>query len=264
MKEDFSKYNGQGTELRKAQLRMLDILVEFDKICRKHNIPYWISGGTCLGAVRHGGFIPWDDDIDVDIMRDDFLSLRNILKKELPANLIFQDETTDKFYYLKFAKIRDKNSYFDDKEFSNKVKDHGLYIDIFPIEKVPSFKIKAFIDFFYGRAFRRLKHWTENKWEYIVAVMLWVPCLIMIACSRFLAKCLFSKKISHTYGTGMTPKFRLSDIHPVKPIFFEGKKFLGPAKLDLYLTKLYGDYMTIPSKENRIVHSSEIKLNEVK
>ena len=58
--EDYSKYNGEGTQLRKAQLCMLNILVEIDKICRKHNIPYWLDSGTLLGAVRHGGFIPWD------------------------------------------------------------------------------------------------------------------------------------------------------------------------------------------------------------
>ena len=68
MEEDFSKYNGEGTMLRKAQLRMLDILVEVDKVCKRHNIPYWVDYGTLLGAVRHGGFIPWDDDLDISMM----------------------------------------------------------------------------------------------------------------------------------------------------------------------------------------------------
>ncbi len=261
--EDFSQYNAEGTNLRKAQLRMLAILTEFDKICREHNIPYWLSGGTCLGAVRHGGFIPWDDDIDVDVMRDDFLRLRDILKQELPDNLMFQDETTDKFYYHKFAKVRDKNSHFEDKEFSKKVTDHGLYIDIFPIEKVASFKLKQGIDFFYGRAFRRLRHWRASKLEYYISCIIWLPSLFMIACSRLLAKLTGTKKISHTYGTGMLPKFVLSDIFPLRTIQFEGQEFLAPGNTDIYLTKLYGDYMKIPAKANRVVHSSDIIINDI-
>ena len=82
--EDFSKYNGEGTMLRKAQLRMLDILIAVDKICRKHNIPYWLDYGTLLGAVRHGGFIPWDDDLDISMMKEDYDRFLTIASKELP------------------------------------------------------------------------------------------------------------------------------------------------------------------------------------
>ena len=73
--EEFSKYNGEGTPLRMAQLRMLAILVEVDKICRKHNITYWLDYGTLLGAVRHKGFIPWDDDVDIAMPRPDYETL---------------------------------------------------------------------------------------------------------------------------------------------------------------------------------------------
>ena len=82
--EDFSKYNGEGTILRKAQLRMLDMLIEVDKICRKYNIQYWLDFGTLLGAVRHQGFIPWDDDLDICVLRKDYKRLRKVLIAELP------------------------------------------------------------------------------------------------------------------------------------------------------------------------------------
>ena len=67
------RFNPDGSQLRKHQLRMLEILVVIDKICRKHQIPYWLSSGTLIGAVRHNGFIPWDDDLDIEMMRNDYL-----------------------------------------------------------------------------------------------------------------------------------------------------------------------------------------------
>ncbi len=84
MTEDLSNYNKEGTILRQAQNRLLEILLEIDRICRKHNIPYFINGGNALGAVRHGGFIPWDDDIDINLKREDYLKLIKIIEKELP------------------------------------------------------------------------------------------------------------------------------------------------------------------------------------
>ena len=81
MNEDFSIYNGEGTLLRQAQLRMLNILLEVDKICRKNNLSYWIDYGTLLGAVRHKGYIPWDDDIDISMPSDDYKKFTEIAIK---------------------------------------------------------------------------------------------------------------------------------------------------------------------------------------
>ena len=80
IQEDLSKYNPEGSILRRAQLRELEILIEVDKICRKHNIEYFLDWGTLLGAVRHGGFIPWDDDIDISVRRKDYSRLCKVLK----------------------------------------------------------------------------------------------------------------------------------------------------------------------------------------
>ena len=89
--EDFSKYNGEGTKLRDAQQCMLGILVQFDKICRKNNIVYWLDGGTLLGAVRHKGFIPWDDDIDISLLKEDYLRLLELIKNDKDFYLYFDD-----------------------------------------------------------------------------------------------------------------------------------------------------------------------------
>ena len=127
--EDLSKYNPEGSILRKAQLRMLEILIAVDKICRKHHIDYFLDSGTLIGAVRHKGFIPWDDDLDIAIRREDFPRLQKALKEELPSNYCYQDMSTDDQYHLTISKVRDRNSIFYD-QCSMKMKERGLFIDI--------------------------------------------------------------------------------------------------------------------------------------
>ena len=73
------RYNPDNSQLRALQIRMLEILICIDQICQEHDIPYWLGSGTLLGAVRHGGFIPWDDDIDIELLRADYLKLIKIL-----------------------------------------------------------------------------------------------------------------------------------------------------------------------------------------
>ena len=139
--EDLSVYNPEGSILRQAQHRMLEILREIDSICRRHNIQYFLDGGSLIGAVRHGGFIPWDDDLDIAIMLDDYKRLKKYLMAELPENLLFQDFSTDKNYPTLIAKVRDRNSFFEESD-SSKVEHRGIFVDIIPMEKIPSLKWK--------------------------------------------------------------------------------------------------------------------------
>ncbi|HBA13371.1 MAG TPA: LicD family protein, partial [Bacteroidales bacterium] len=88
------KYNPEGSPLRNQQLHVLDILVLFDKICRENGIDYWLHGGTLLGAVRHGGFIPWDDDVDVCIKAVDYRKFRKVFLRNLPKRYRLVDYRT--------------------------------------------------------------------------------------------------------------------------------------------------------------------------
>ena len=92
------RYNPEGSTLRKQQNKMFEILILIDKLCEKYKINYWLSDGTLLGAVRHGGFIPWDDDLDINMMKSDYLKFIEIAKVELPSNLKIQTHETDKGY----------------------------------------------------------------------------------------------------------------------------------------------------------------------
>src|SRR3954462_2787350 len=109
--EDFSIYNPEGSDLRRTQMRLLEMLDVFVGICNRHNINYWLVCGTLLGAKRHGGFIPWDDDLDVAILQRDHEKLVSILKDELPEDLKLQTKVTDKKYWYYFPRIRDMKSH---------------------------------------------------------------------------------------------------------------------------------------------------------
>ena len=131
-----AKYNPEGSQLRQHQLRTLEILKIVDIICREHDINYWLSSGTLLGAVRHKGFIPWDDDVDIEMLRDDFKKFNEIIPQYLPENFKLQNHKTDKCYYWPFSKVRDER--YPIKEVCNtdiRYKYHGVYIDVFCIEK---------------------------------------------------------------------------------------------------------------------------------
>ena len=105
-----AKFNPDGSDLRKLQLRMLDMLKYIDKICRENNITYWLSSGTCLGAVRHEGFIPWDDDIDIEMLEKDYHKFSTIMTSTSISQYIFQTHNNDPAYIYTFGKIRDLNS----------------------------------------------------------------------------------------------------------------------------------------------------------
>ena len=161
--EDLSHYNPEGSTLRRAQLRMLEILKVVDDICTKHGIQYTLDGGTLIGAVRHGGFIPWDDDIDINVTREDLAKLRKILPRELPSHLVYQDYFTDPYYPTLIAKVRERDSYMYEEPCTDRLKEKGIFIDIIPIEEVPNLAWKAKLDYWYGHCLRGIHHYVDTK-----------------------------------------------------------------------------------------------------
>ena len=127
-------------EMKKVWAVELDLLAEFDRVCRKHNLRYLATGGTLLGAVRHQGYIPWDDDLDIEMLREDYLKLLKVLPSELPDNYALQTNETDPGYFFTYAKLRDKRSTLSEVNHYDRIfRYKGIYIDIFPLEKNPIF-----------------------------------------------------------------------------------------------------------------------------
>jgi lipopolysaccharide cholinephosphotransferase len=256
--EDLRKYNPDGSTLRKAQMRMLEILKVFDAICQKHRIEYTLDGGSLLGAVRHGGFIPWDDDLDINVKREDLLRLRKILPQELPANLVYQDYFTDPYYPTLIAKVRDRHSYIYEEPCTERLKEKGIFIDIIPIEEIPNLAWKAKLDYWYGHCLRGIHHYADTKdtiLSWIVMPFAWV----LVQLTRLLNKFRHIDQLSHVYGWQAYGGYSKKDYYPIKRIPFEDFETCVPNNPDGVLKALFGDYMQIPPEEKRRVHSTKIE-----
>ena len=255
--ENLREYNPEGSTLRKAQMRMLTMLIEVDKICRKHNIPYWMDFGTLLGAVRHKGFIPWDDDIDICVLKKDYPRLREVLIKELPPQFVFQDSKTDKYAFFDYGRVRDKKSYCYYPYFT-KLKEQGLWMDIFTYAPIASPKLKNIVDFFYRRTYHEIHHYGDvaytSKFRIIcnrVIAYLLHPCSLFAKwVVEWLGKHCNHKRL-YSRWTVSKDVFCEENIFPLTELEFEGHMFYAPGNWHDHLTGIYKDYKQIPPKEKR-------------
>ena len=251
------EYNPDGSLLRQVQLRMLDMLLYIDKICSEEHIEYRIDGGNVLGAVRHGGFIPWDDDIDIALPLKDYYRLCSYLKKHPHDRYVLQDNTTDNEYRF-WSTLRDTNSEYvqDSREHNNK-RYRGLQVDIFPFETnvVPflnkvSWKITGVnLKYFVGR----------NNW---VAQQVYnLQKNVIHPFFRLIGKVIGDSNLcSHSYGTQFWFSFPKDIVYPLKRISFEGYMFPAPNDVVKYLKQQYNDYMALPPREARNHHKAEYRI----
>lgn len=243
------KYNPEGSVLRKIQKRMLDILITVDQICEKHNIPYWLEGGTLLGAVRHKGFIPWDDDVDIQILRKDCNKFQSILQKELPSEYILQTTKTDNLYSSTIMKIRDLNSDIIEKR-AKRYKYNGIYIDVFIMDYCNPIN-----EYIYTRQLKKIKQGIEGgeSRNNITQILMSKMRVILLYISGIIGKYKFFNRIVYSDGYifsgGM---FDIEDIFPLKKIEFEKYYFNAPGNTSSFLKSAFGDnYMTLPDENNR-------------
>ena len=264
--EDFSKYNGEGTLLRKMQLRLLDIVVEIDKICRRYNIRYWIDFGSLLGAVRHQGFIPWDDDLDISMPADDYEKFKEIAPKELPENLFLQTSESDPDFLMPILKVRDKNSMFITRhEDFTKDYNKGLYIDIFIVTDYPDInpKVRKFILKWISKVnwFMGVKHniTLKNHLATIFFPVIKGLCLLTwkVLCLKPKTKLGYDVSRYCPYGCVYSKEW----VYPLSEVTFENHKFLAPRQPDKYLEAIYPNFMQIPPEEKRVTHIIHVEMH---
>lgn len=247
------RFNPDGSLLRKQQLRMLEILLYVDRVCKEHNIRYWLSSGTLLGAVRHGGFIPWDDDLDIEMLREDYDRFIKAFKDN--DDFALQTHKNDKYFLLPFAKIRDKHTLIEELGNNENYKHRGIFIDVFCLEESPRFAYVAYGVWLY--MLQRLQKRSSGK---LVRGILYVGKKLFygsIVVLKPLLKCMPCKRVHHAYGCG--PRWRhrdMEDIMPLGSVEFEGYHFPAPCNCDAYLRRMFGDYSTLPDLERLRVHIS--------
>ena len=237
------RYNPEGSLLRRGQMRMLDILRVVDSICRAHNIPYWLSSGTLLGAVRHGGFIPWDDDLDIEMLREDYLRLLPILRKELPEQFMVHDKESDNDFPFLYAKVRDKYSCIEE-DYIFKSRHKGCFIDIFPLERspYPLYRIA-------NRLYVNLCHYNVySKCRLVYELNHTMLTRGVFPMLRWWISIFHPhSSLHHTLGVIFKAERLYADIFPLREITFEGHSFYAPNDTHNYLTKMFGDYMALPT-----------------
>lgn len=257
------KYNPEGSDLRNMQYRMVVLLDKIDELCKKHGLKYWLVGGTLLGAVRHKGFIPWDDDLDVEMMMDDYKQLLAIMQKELPDTMAIQCHETDENYFYQFAKLRDRKSFMAEGEhgYDRVWKERGIFVDIFPVEKVPLWAHKLSCTTF-GHIYKIMNTnvGSEKKAMKSVKRWLWLNTKVIFPVLRAIGSLFPISYYDDALGIPYYIKREQDKMFPLKEVEFEGKKYPALGDHIEQLTAQYGDYMQLP-KNPAPAHTTTLKIN---
>lgn len=260
--------------LEKLQEEELGILVEFDEFCRKNNLTWFLDSGTALGAMRHNGFIPWDDDIDVGMLREDYDKFLSLTEKSGTLSPGFSVHTFHNTpnYAAMFAKVYKENTEFSTRETIDANCEQSIFIDVFPYDKLPRDKKKA------KSISKRAHFWQMVSYLYhaptishprpgLIGNVERVICaiahsIIKLAFRREAIASKYEKTISQgddsgsfiAYAYPVMPGFKKGILLPTKQYLFENGKFPGPNMMEEYLTINYGNWRKLPAPSDRKTH----------
>lgn len=260
-------------QVKKIELEILKVV---SSILDKHNLTWYLIYGSCLGAVRHNGFIPWDDDIDVGLLREDYEKAKIILIDELPRDYLLCDRLTETDYPYNYFKVRKNHTAFVHSG-DEKLNIHqGIYIDIFPLDYCPSNLIQ------FNKIYRKTKVIRQlidfkcmNYMRQGKLRPIWQLPIIFIS-HMTINKLMLQEKLdalltsynkksddvcSYLGDYGEKARSKTEWFGKGKEVLFEGLKCRIPLKYDSYLSKMYGDYMKLPPKSQRRSHHDCIYLS---
>ena len=242
----------------------LDIVEKIDEICRKHNLKYSLAGGSLLGAVRHKGFIPWDDDIDIVMLRDSYNKFLDIAEKEFPEPYFVQYYKTEKGYYYGHAQIRNSNTTAITKGDANNNFNHGIFVDIFPLDNIPDDQDEK--EKFLKKVTRKKKVISiiprGNLWLKIVLKKIWIKIRNIDkeieTFEKFIQKYdnIETKQVGALGFRQEEFKYEKKWLEEIRDVKFEYLNLMGSTYYDEWLKRQYGNYLEIPKDKNGTLHGN--------
>ena len=267
------------TEAQRKKVQQLElmILLEVDRLCKRHGLHYALCDGTLLGAIRHNGFIPWDDDVDIWLPRKDFEAFRAICAKELDSKFFYQTQATDPEYCFLFDKIRMNGTVFRELAQGKRAIHHGVYIDVFPVDNVPDDETKRKWQVFLIQLFRYGIQAKSVDLAFRSGWKLWNALMLRLLYAAFPNRVLYkaAQKMLKKYDGATTRRMSLlcgarhskfyvfprEVYHEMVDHEFEGHTLSIPKDHDLVLRQVYGDYMELPPPEKRITRHPILELS---
>ncbi|MCW3795107.1 LicD family protein [Paenibacillus sp. LS1] len=254
-------------DLRAVQLIQIEMLTEVDRICRLHNINYAMIGGTMLGAIRHKGYIPWDDDADIGLLREEYEKFRKVCETDLDhSRFYFQDMRATPGYRWGYGKIRRKDTYFLREGQAHMPYESGIFIDIFPFDNVPDGKLAEKIHNLHCTIIRKVL-WSEVG-KKIDGKLLMRGVYFLL--SKIPLKMVSNHLSRFAENGNLKQSQRVRTItFPAPDKYSEGKRewfeqtaeysfenltLLGHRDYDGYLKHKFGEYMTLPPESKRKSH----------
>lgn len=254
-------------QIREVQLAELEILKEIDRVCKKCNLRYFISDGTLLGAVRHKGFIPWDDDADVSMLRADYEKFRKACKSELnKEKFYFQDDRNTRGYRWGYGKVRMKGTEFIRPFQSDLAYEQGIFVDVFPLDGVPDDNILRTIKNFECFVVRKILWSKVGQFADKSSIKRKVYSLLAKIPEKDVKRYLHSM-VKRSMKNPNTQLVRILTYDTATILYgymrdwyehgaeyeFEGYTFTGIKEYENYLSNFYGKYMNIPPDDKKPV-----------
>lgn len=262
------------------QNKEIGIFMEFIRVCEKHNLRYFALGGTLLGAVRHKGFIPWDDDIDLGMPREDYEILMNLPEEEFSSPYKCITEKNTPSFTKAFINIQDTSTKIR-MTYSNVAQEQSIWIDVFPIDGMPEGKFSRFIHekrYLFSRMlvqlsqFNKIVNQNKDDRPFVEKALIKFAEVTNIEkilpydkCQRYYIKTLSKYTMAESYAGNLAGAYKLKEVVPTTffgegtYLDFEGIQIRVPEKYESYLSAIYGhNYMELPPVEKRVPHQYDI------